>query len=105
MRVTADQNFVYSVFAGDAEMHEIIGMFVDELPKRTMAMQSALNAGNLDQVRILAHQLKGSAGGYGFASLGDAAALVESAIKEGCEANVVRSRIGTLISLAARVRA
>lgn len=105
MRGTADQPFVYSVFADDAEMHEIIGLFVDELPKRTMAMQSALNSGDLDQVRVLAHQLKGAAGGYGFASLGEAAALVESAVKEECEPNVVRSRIGSLIALAARIRA
>lgn len=80
-------------------------MFVDELPRRTMAMQAALNSGNLDQVRVLAHQLKGAAGGYGFGALGEAAALVEAAVKDGCEANVVRSRIGTLIALAARVRA
>ncbi|MBL9141026.1 MAG: Hpt domain-containing protein [Phycisphaerae bacterium] len=105
MRITADQPFVYSVFAGDAEMKEIIAMFVHELPKRTMAMQAALNAADLELVRILAHQLKGAAGGYGFASLGDAAALVEAGVKDGCEANVIRSRIGTLIAMAARVRA
>lgn len=105
MRVTADQPYLYSVFADDPEMQEIIGLFVMELPKRTMAMQSALNRADLDLVRILAHQLKGAAGGYGFSTLGEAAALVEAGVKEGCEANVVRSRIGTLIAMAARVRA
>ncbi len=105
MRLTADQPFLYSEFAGDVEMKEIIELFVAELPKRTMAMQSAMNAGHTDKVRVLAHQLKGAAGGYGFSSLGEASALVESAVKEEMDLNVVRSRIGTLIALAARVRA
>lgn len=104
MRVTADQPFVFSDFSSDLEMREIIEMFVTELPRRTMAMQAAIRAGDTEQVRILAHQLKGAAGGYGFSALGEAAALVESAVKEACDVNVVRSRIGTLIALAARVR-
>lgn len=105
MRVTADQPFLTSVFADDPEMRGIIAEFVGELPKRTMAMQSALHAGKLDQVRILAHQLKGAAGGYGFPTLGEAAALVEAAVKQECEVNVIRSRLGSLIALAARTRA
>lgn len=105
MRVTADQPLIYSDFADDVEMREIIEFFVADLPKRTMAMQAALNAGDLEQVRVLAHQLKGASGGYGFAPLGDAAALIESAVREGSDVNVVRSRLGTMIAIAARVRA
>jgi HPt (histidine-containing phosphotransfer) domain-containing protein len=105
MRVTADQPYLYSDFAADLEMREIIELFVAELPKRTMAMHAALHSEDTELVRVIAHQLKGAAGGYGFTQLGEAAALVESAVKDGCELNVVRSRIGTLIALAARVRA
>lgn len=104
MRLTADQLYLRSEYADDADMKAIISLFVDELPKRTLAMQEAISQGDRERLRMLAHRLKGAAGGYGFPQIGEAAALVEAAVKEDLEPNVVRSRMGTLVALAARVR-
>ena len=81
-----------------------VELFVRELPQRLAAMHSALGADNLEQLRTLAHQLKGAAGGYGFPKLGEAAALVDQGVKDGCEPNVIRGRVGMLAALAARIR-
>jgi len=53
---------------------------------------------------MLAHQLKGAAGGYGFPKLGEAAALIDQAVRAGNDDNVIRSRVGMLAAIAARIR-
>ena len=104
MRISPDSSFLRSEFADDPDMADIVGLFVRELPQRLEAMHSALISGEIEQVRVLAHQLKGAAGGYGFPKLGEAAALVDQGVKEGCDANVIRSRVGMLSAIAARIR-
>jgi HPt (histidine-containing phosphotransfer) domain-containing protein len=104
MRIAQDSNPVRSEFADDPDMADIVALFVSELPKRIASMQEALCSGDIPQLRILAHQLKGAAGGYGFPKLGEAAALIDLGIKEGCDENVVRSRLGMLAAFAARIR-
>jgi HPt (histidine-containing phosphotransfer) domain-containing protein len=104
MRLSPDSTTYRSDFADDPDMSEIVSLFVSELPQRMAAMHAALAAGETERLRTFAHQLKGAAGGYGFPKLGEAAALIDQGIKEGCDANVVRSRLGMLAALAARVR-
>ena len=104
MRLSPDLTTVRSEFADDPDMSEIVALFVRELPQRIAAMHSALAASNLEQLRLLAHQLKGAAGGYGFPKLGEAAAQIDQGIKDGCDANVIRSRVGMLAAFAARIR-
>lgn len=104
MRMAPDSNPVKSEFADDPDMADIVALFVSELPKRVATMQEALSSGDIAQLRVLAHQLKGAAGGYGFPKLGEAAALIDLGIKDGCEENVVRSRVGMLAAIAARIR-
>ena len=105
MRMANDATPVRSEFADDPDMAGIIALFVSELPSRVAAMQAALSSGDFPQLRILAHQLKGAAGGYGFPKLGEAAATVDRGINEGCDHNVIRSRLGMLAALAARIQA
>ena len=104
MRLSPDSTSYRSEFADDPDMSEIVTLFVSELPQRMAAMHAALAAGDIERLRTLAHQLKGAAGGYGFPKLGEAAALIDQGIKDGSEQNVVRSRLGMLAALAARVR-
>ena len=104
MRMTQDAQAVRSEFADDPDMSGIVGQFVSELPDRVHSMNAALAAGQFEQLRVLAHQLKGAAGGYGFPRLGEAAALIDQGIKDRCDRNVIRSRMGMLSAFAARVR-
>ena len=105
MRVSDGNGTVRSAYAADPDMEGIVRQFVGELPARITAMEDAFATGRLDQLRVLAHQMKGAAGGYGFPQLGELAALVDQGVKEGCDHNVMRSRLGMISALAARVRA
>lgn len=105
MRLSPDDPVIRSAFVGDPEMEGIVFLFVSELPHRIESMQSALAASDWERLRTLAHQLKGAAGGYGFPQLGSAAALIDQGIREGCDLNVIKSRVGTFCAMAARVKA
>jgi HPt (histidine-containing phosphotransfer) domain-containing protein len=70
-----------SRFANDPEMRELVRWFLGELERRVSAIRSALDANDAARLRILAHQLSGSAKGYGFEEIGTAAREVESEIR------------------------
>jgi CheY-like chemotaxis protein len=63
----------------DPDMVELVEQFVDALPKRIAALTQAAHVGDWPQLATLGHQLKGSAGGYGFAPISAAARAVEHA--------------------------
>lgn len=69
-----------STLADDPEMKEIVRLFADELPKRLEAIQTAIRTGSTRDVVRLAHHLKGASAGYGYPSIGEAAARLESAL-------------------------
>lgn len=71
---------IVSSMAGDPEMQELIAYFVSELPMRTQALEEAWLAADSASMGRIAHQLKGAAGGFGFARIGDAAGELESSI-------------------------
>ncbi len=95
---------LYSEFAGDVEMVEIIDAFVAGLPDRMAALRDALTRGALDDVKRLAHQLKGAAGGYGFGSITEAAGELELAIGRGADRDDTRVLAERLMALGARAR-
>lgn len=95
---------VRSVFADDPAMAELIELFVGELPNRVSAMRAAAVEGRLDDLRHLAHQLKGAAGGYGFSPVSEAAAQVETPLRNGTfDLDSVRSKVDDLVELCGRV--
>lgn len=66
-----------SEYAADPEMRHIVGLFVDDLARRAELLRAARDAGDRLRLRTLSHQLRGSAGGYGFPGIGNAAANLE----------------------------
>lgn len=72
---------LYSEFAGDPDMRELLEMFVSELPGRVAAIEQAVRASDKEAVKRLSHQLKGAGGGYGFMPITDVAAQVEQMVK------------------------
>lgn len=101
--VAAD--FVISTLAGEADMADLIEMFVKELPHRISAMQEAVDQHDLENLQRLAHQLKGSAGGYGFQVITDAAKQLEQSVKTSQDVDNIRREINLLAGLCERVRA
>lgn len=70
-----------SDYARDPDMAEIVEAFRSELPARMRALETAWAAGRRDDLRDLAHQLKGACAGYGYAPLSAAAAELEEALR------------------------
>lgn len=62
----------------EPEMRDLVMGFVGNLPQRVAQLESHAARGNWSDVARVAHQLKGAAGGYGFAPVSDAARVLET---------------------------
>ena len=94
---------IYSEFADDAEMMELVAMFVGELPDRIAAMAAAAERDDLAGVAHFAHQIKGAAGGYGFPQITEAATALETCARAADPA-ATRDALDALATLCQRAR-
>jgi HPt (histidine-containing phosphotransfer) domain-containing protein len=69
---------ISTLIKGDPSFADLVEEFVAGLPERLTAMESALEEPDFQRAKVLAHQLKGSGGGYGFPDLTDIASKLES---------------------------
>lgn len=95
---------VVSELANDPDMEELVEMFVNELPGKAAAIQKALADQDLETLGKLAHQLKGSAGGYGFPSITDAANALEASARVDEDLVSLVAQAKELTSLCERAR-
>lgn len=102
-----------SEFEGDADMRELIEMFVGEMPEKVRSLESLWRTRDLEPLRRLAHQLKGAGGGYGFSAVSSAAARLEDRLKAvmGPDETIpettltgLQTEVSDLINLCQRVR-
>lgn len=100
-----DSQPIISNFANDQDILDLVEQFVDDLPRRIAAIQQSLAQQDLDTLQRLTHQLKGSAGGYGFPDITKQAASVESSIKMQTEIDNVAREVFALADLCNRARA
>jgi HPt (histidine-containing phosphotransfer) domain-containing protein len=96
-----------SSFADDPEMRDLLVFFVDDLNRRVEAIRRALLDQDRAQLHTLAHQLSGSAGGYGYTSIGDVARLLEKQVQsdqlsDEMELSLLHERAEDLISICRR---
>src|SRR5690349_20827952 len=96
---------IYSALASDPEMAELVALFVDELPLRSAAIRQAAAGEDWDQVRTLAHQLKGAGGSHGFPLITAAAAILERACKEQPASGEQVSALEQFAAVCGRARA
>ncbi|MFQ5489274.1 MAG: Hpt domain-containing protein [Phycisphaerae bacterium] len=61
----------------DADYADIVEQFLQEMPQRMQDIESAISGENYENLQRLAHQLKGSGGGYGYPALTEKAAKLE----------------------------
>ena len=89
----------------DEDMLELVEMFVGELPDKVAAFEKAVGEQDLATLATLAHQLTGSAGGYGFPSITDSAKRIEQGAKAREELRTLKEQVGVLADLCRRARA
>ncbi|MAY73605.1 MAG: hypothetical protein CMJ31_02580 [Phycisphaerae bacterium] len=99
---------IQSEFADDPEMAELLELFVEELPDRARDLAEALTSGDVNRLRVLSHQMKGSAPGYGFSQLGSAAGEIEHLVTFGPEGDMdlgeLKRRVDELVGMCERVQ-
>ena len=55
-----------------------------------------MSSGEMNQLKVLAHQLKGAAGGYGFAAISNVSASLESAVIAGADKSTIAGHVASL---------
>lgn len=93
---------VYSEFAGDPDFRELLEMFVSTIPEKQSALRGHFSAGRIEQLRVIAHQMKGAGGGYGFGGLSTRAAALEEACRTD-EHAAIAATLGELLAYSERV--
>lgn len=93
-----------SSFQDDPAMKELINGFVAGLPEKLHAIKEAASGGHFEELQRLARALKGSAGGYGFEPITEAASKVESAAIAQESPEEVKGCASELVNLGLKVR-
>ncbi len=78
-----EKKIVSDLVKEDSDFAHIVLEFVEGLSSRLTRMEEALRDSDLETLRVAAHQLKGSGGGYGYPILTDRAAKLEIHAKAG----------------------
>ncbi len=68
----------------DPSFAELAAQFVEGLQERLQNMDHAIRAADFERLRVAAHQLKGSGGGYGYPILTERAGDLEKHAKSQC---------------------
>lgn len=91
---------LYSTLQNDPEMAELIEYFLDELDQRVGSLHTACESADDEQLRTIAHQLKGAAAGYGYQSITDAARELEQCLEENeSELSAIAEKVEALVHL------
>ena len=94
---------IVSRLADDPQMAQLLERFVERLPGYLHGMQAALASKNYTELQRFAHRLKGAGGGYGYPSLTEAAARLETAAKQA-DAEVAAQAVEHLAVLCQAVK-
>jgi len=82
-----------------AKVAQLVGEFADELPARAEVIQRALGARDFRLLKALAHQLKGTAGVYGFTQIAGAAQVVHQQSDEQQQWEQLQAAVADLVQL------
>lgn len=99
------ESAVVSTLAGDPFLSELVELYVQEMPERIAHLEALADARQWDELARAAHQLKGSAGGYGFGTLTAPADRLEQLIRSGGPEPAILEALHALVQLCRRVRA
>jgi len=91
-----------SHLAGSEGLEDLLREFVEGLPERVAGMERDLLASDLKSLAARSHQLKGTAGAYGFPVLTEAARELETALKAGRSGRDLRAKLDRIAALCRR---
>ena len=94
---------ITSAYATDPEMKQVLDEFIANLPAKVDKLAELLGQGDLEELRRLAHQLKGAGGGYGFPQLTERAAILEGQLKSSAALEAIAGGVRELTDLIRRI--
>ncbi len=87
----------------DADLKDLIPGFLERRREDVSKLRAALDAPDLETLRVTGHSMKGTGGGYGFDGLSEIGAAIESAAKRG-DVDTVRTQVARLEDYLSRVQ-
>jgi signal transduction histidine kinase/CheY-like chemotaxis protein/HPt (histidine-containing phosphotransfer) domain-containing protein len=102
--INGDADSTLSKLMSKPNTAKLVERFLTGLPQRLTAIEEAAAKPDWNQLKVLAHQLKGAAGGYGFAAVSVAAANVEAAVSANADAEEIGKQVRFLSQLCAALR-
>jgi PAS domain S-box-containing protein len=100
---SGSNNRIKSSHSSNPRIMEIVPEFVAGLPVQVSNMTGLLEQNDLPAVQKIAHQLLGSAGGYGFAPVSQLARTVEQSIKARHPLESITVEVKSLIDVIRRI--
>ena len=94
---------ITSELADDPELKDLLAHFVGLLPEKVTQLAGLFAARDMEALRRFVHQIKGSAGGYGFPELTARAAQLEAQLHAQISLESIRAGVDELASLIRRV--
>ncbi|MGQ0637699.1 MAG: Hpt domain-containing protein [Planctomycetaceae bacterium] len=99
---SAPLSVVRSEFTGDSAYADLLEIFTAALPDRIQGLRTAFEGRHFESLRVLAHQLKGAGGGFGFPGVTDLAAELERASRSA-DIEAIRPALDRLIAYLGRI--
>ena len=94
---------IYSQLADDPDLYDLVKMFVEEMPTRVDRLTKEFGEKNWCDLKNLTHQLKGSAGCYGFGEVAPAAGKLEQSLKNNLPEEEIQQSLVELLNLCRRM--
>jgi len=101
-RLIRETGPIYSRLGTDPNLAEIVEMFVEEMPDRIARLLDLYESADWEELRRMAHQLKGAAGSYGFDPISPCAARLETAVREEAPEDQIRAAVDELVGMCRR---
>ena len=92
-----------STIADDPDVGQFLSDYVNHLPAMVGELTKQMDRQDLEQLGRVIHQLKGTGGLYGFATITDSATAAERTIRQGEPLEEVRRQVESLVALVRRV--
>jgi len=88
-----------SLYADDEVIADIIPAFVQNMPRYVSDIRASVARGDWLAGARICHDLKGTAGGYGYPQIGHVAQLIEEELKGGCLLPVIERHLADATKL------
>ena len=81
----------------EQRFRELVKGFVAGIPKKISAIENALATGDEESLRTQVHQIKGSAGSYGFPNVSNCARRCQELLRSQTDSDAARSQVEELL--------